>query len=209
MRDEIFSWDRHPEPILHGDPPEQPTLPPALVALGPYYSIASLEPFHDQGQRYELVDGELLVNWRVSYRHQRLMSGLVPDLGNYLEPVRELESIMQVWVQSGTDTLLLPDLMVMPAHRLRREEPCPLEELLLVVEILDYDSVHTDRFTKRVRYQRAGIGTCWLVDPTREVIDVWTPGATLPVVQRDEVRWRAPGLDSDFVVDVPALFRTP
>ena len=199
-------WERLNDEFPFGDPAPVPTLPPELLALGPYHSIESLEPFHGRGQRLELVDGELLVTWRVTLEHQRLLGKLLIALSDYAEEDPALYAIMNVWAQAPPDTLVLPDILVLPRAIARTDDPWPLSALCFVAEVIDPDSVRADRFTKRARYQRAGIGTCWVVDPRREVVEAWTPGAAAPVEMHQEARWRAPGRDHDLVVDLPALF---
>jgi hypothetical protein len=67
--------------------------------------------------------------------------------------------------------------------------------------------VRADRFTKRRLYQEVGIPTCWAADPDRQVIEVWTPDATTPTVERESLRWPPAGAAAPFVLAIPGLFR--
>jgi Uma2 family endonuclease len=44
--------------------------------------------------------------------------------------------------------------------------------------------VRADRFSKRRLYQEVRIPVYWIVDTDKRLVDVWTPDAEWPVVER-------------------------
>jgi Uma2 family endonuclease len=47
----------------------------------------------------------------------------------------------------------------------------------------------------------------WIVDPRDEVVEVWTPEATLPDLEHAQAKWEPVGAGRPFTLDIPALFR--
>ena len=181
---------------------------PALPDVpGPYLRASALDAFPDDGNRYEVVYGELLVSPSPGYGHQELLRRLVRQMDGYLDghPTAHLVFAPST-VEGGVDTAVEPDLYLIPKSVARSGERHRLEHLLLVLEVLSPSTTRADRFTKRRLYQEAGVPTYWIVDLAAEAIEVWTPTATFPLVARERVEWRAPDAAEPLVLDVPALF---
>jgi Uma2 family endonuclease len=60
---------------------------------------------------------------------------------------------------------------------------------VLVVEVLSPSTARHDRLLKRALYQRQRIATIWLVDPEEQLVEVWTPEAHAPSIEREQVVW--------------------
>ena len=73
-------------------------------------------------------------------------------------------------------------------------------------EVVSPSSARADRFTKRRRYQEAGVPLYWIVDSKPEAVEVWTPQATLPVIATTNVIWAPAGAEESLVVEVAELF---
>lgn len=101
-----------------------------------------------------------------------------------------------------------PDLFVADLDELRHSEAwSAVRTLYLVVELLRPSSLRADRFTKRRLYQEQGIPVYWIVDIDNRQVEVWTPEALFPVVERERLTWRHPAAATDCVVELPKLFR--
>jgi Uma2 family endonuclease len=123
---------------------------------------ADLEHAPDDGYRYELLDGELLVTPAPGYRHQRI----VPMLWQVLDsacPDGLVAMVAPFAVGLAEDTEVQPDVLV--AARTAFTETDLPGAPLLVVEVLSPSTRHTDLTIKRDRYERAGIGSYWVIDP--------------------------------------------
>lgn len=139
------------------------------VATGRPLVRADLEGLPDDGRRYELVDGVLLVSPSPVYVHQAVVGNLhlllrtacPPDLRVVLAPFD---------VALADDTLLQPDLLVAARSRITRTE-LP-EAPLLAVEVLSRSTRRFDRLVKRERLQEAGCPSYWLVDPLEPAVTV-------------------------------------
>ena len=129
---------------------------------GTELTVEDLEAIPEDGHRYELVDGSLLVTPAPNTRHQRC----VMRLGSLLLAAAgggfEVLSAPYDWVV-GPATLFQPDLLVAHADDigpLRLERPP-----LLVVEVLSPSTRRIDLATKRMAYADSGVSAYWLVDP--------------------------------------------
>jgi Uma2 family endonuclease len=115
----------------------------------------------DDGNRYELVDGLLLVSPSPAERHQRALGGLFALLhATVPEGLRVYAAPLDVRLSDRVQ--VQPDLLVVedgpPRDRLDRLP-------LLVVELLSPGTRRHDLVLKRRAYERAGVQSYWLVDP--------------------------------------------
>jgi len=130
-----------------------------------------LDTMPDDGHRYELIDGTLVVTPSPSPRHQLVSSNLHVLLAQHCPPeLRVLAAPTDV--RFTVDTLLQPDLLVVPRAALDGEPPS-LSHLLLAVEILSPSTRHVDLSLKRARYEAAGCPTYWVVDPDALELTAW------------------------------------
>ena len=123
---------------------------------------ADLEALPDDGHRYELIDGSLIVSPGPSHAHQVVVGNLhlllraacPPDLQVILAPFA---------VALSDDTEVQPDLLVAPREQFTRKElpGAPL----LAVEVLSPSTRRFDLLLKRDRLQQAGAASYWLIDP--------------------------------------------
>ena len=107
----------------------------------------------------------------------------------------------------GPDILVQPDLFVIASEQAGARDWSEITKLELVVEVLSPSSARADRFTKRRLYQAQGVGTYWVVDAEARTVEVWTPEAALPVVERERVVWRPAGASVPLEIELPDLFR--
>jgi Uma2 family endonuclease len=129
---------------------------------GEPFTVDDLERMPDDGRRYELIDGMLIVSPAPNVPHQRvatvlallLESGCPNDLVVFGSPVN---------VRFSFRSALEPDVSVARVEDSRgvRLEQTPL----LVAEVLSPDSVLRDLNLKKAAYERFGIPSYWVIDP--------------------------------------------
>jgi Uma2 family endonuclease len=180
---------------------------PALPTSG--WTVDMLETLPDDGKRYEIIDGELLVTPAPGFPHQRVLRELLIRLYACLEGRRDAEVLFSpADVRSGPRTSVQPDLFVMR----RPVRPGPhgwpdLETLLLAVEILSPTTARVDRGRKRALYQRGGVPEYWIVDADSRLVERWRPADERPEILRDTIAWRLEGSAEPRVIDLAAVFR--
>jgi Uma2 family endonuclease len=116
------------------------------------FTVEDLEAFPDDGRRYELVDGVLLVSPAPLPRHQvagteilaALRAACLPEFYVVTAPLD---------VRSGIRTSLQPDVMVFRRDAIELDRPA-LEPPVLAVEVLSSSSRDIDHGLKRLTYAR-------------------------------------------------------
>ena len=178
------------------------------MAAPTYFTADMVRALPDDGQRYEVVHGELLVTPAPRLWHQEIERRLVITLSAYLE--REPLGLVvhsPADISFAPDTLVQPDVFVVPLDQARTLQWAEITRLLLVVEVLSPASLRADRFTKRRWYQEAGVPLYWVVDADAHAVEVWTPDARFPTVERARLVWRPAGATTPFALELVELFR--
>ena len=161
----------------------------------------------DDGNRYELFDGELLVTPAPSSLHQLALS----LLWEALLPFVKLHALGQIMtspadLQLGGDQLSQPDLFVVPSLPADRRAWSGFPNPVLVVEIVSPSTARVDRIVKRRRFQRAGIPEYWVVDLDARAVERWRPADERPEILDQHLAWQPPGVTDPLVIDLPRFF---
>jgi Uma2 family endonuclease len=179
------------------------------MPLTGHFTAADLATMPDDGQRYELVRGELLVTPCPGGLHQPIVMRLFGELRDYLKANGLADQLLTAPgdITFSTDTVLEPDLFVADtAAFLRSGRWTDVTTLFLVIEVISPSTARTDRSLKRREYQEHGIPQYWIVDGDQRHVEVWTPDAKEPVIERERLVWRHPALDADYAIDLWELF---
>lgn len=131
---------------------------------------ADLESMPDDGHRYELIDGTLIVSPAPSSRHQRAVRGVLLHLHAACPPDMEV-FFAPFDVALADDTVLQPDILV--ARRTDITERDLPTAPLLAVEVLSPSTRHIDLMLKRSRLEAAGCPSYWVVDPSVPSLVAW------------------------------------
>ncbi len=137
---------------------------------GREFTRADLDAMPDDGHRYELIDGILVVTPAPSIRHQSTSAEIFALLR------QACPSDLQVLfapldVALTDDTVMQPDLLV--ARRCDFTERDLPAAPLLAVEVLSPSTRRVDLTLKRSRYEAAGCAAYWVVDPEGPSLVAW------------------------------------
>lgn len=170
------------------------------------WTLEDLDRLPDDGNRYELVRGELFVTPAPSPAHEAIAAVLSDVVGDYVRQQRIGRVFRPRAVVRMHGNEVEPDIMVRPStDRVpARWEEAPLP--LLVVEILSGITRRRDHGAKRTLYVDVGVPEYWIVDGTARTILVIRRGAD-DLVTSDVLVWTPAGATDPFTLDVPALFR--
>ncbi|MCA0437249.1 MAG: Uma2 family endonuclease [Austwickia sp.] len=126
------------------------------------WTRADRDALPEDGKRYEILDGALLVTPSPAPGHQIVLMGLIRQLdGACPSHLRLLTAPLDVTLDERT--ILQPDLLVVRRDRI--EDRGVRDRPELAVEILSPSTQRVDRTLKLERYQRAGTPAYWLADP--------------------------------------------
>ena len=171
------------------------------------WTLAELDRLPDDGNRYELIDGELFVTPAPAPVHELLASVLREILAPYVR-TQQLGRVFVPRAVVRTDgSQAEPDLMVLhatpPLPEKWEEMPTPS----LAVEVLSRTTRRRDNEQKRAFYLRIGVAEYWMVDRWSRSIRVVRPNV-VDVVAESVLEWRPTGASEALRIDIAAFFDT-
>jgi Uma2 family endonuclease len=139
-------------------------------------TIDRLEALPDDDNRYELIDGELLVSKAPGTTHQRSLGRLFNRLTNYLvdNPIGEL--IFGPGVVFDDYNAVIPDIVYVSSERQHIvTERGLIDAPDLAIEVVSPGEKNSerDRQLKRHLYSRRGVREYCVVDPQLRTIEVY------------------------------------
>lgn len=140
----------------------------------------------DDGHRYELIAGEIVMSPSPTTKHQRVIARLTTRLHAFVESRRLGEVFFApLDVQISRYSVVQPDVTVVLAGRSAIVSDDRINGAPdLVVEVISPSSRKRDLRDKANLYMHAGVPEYWIVDPESEAITVYvlSGGGYLPSV---------------------------
>jgi len=153
------------------------------------WTIADLEQLPDDGNRYEILHGELLVTPLPSAGHQGVAARIFLPLATWCRAHTGWRFLTPGGVYSSETTWLQPDIAIYPSPEYLnlpwRNMPAPV----LVVEALSPSTRKRDRHRKRPAYLTHGVGEVWLVNEEARTIERWTAASEFPETNHGSITW--------------------
>ena len=172
------------------------------------WTVDDLHDLPDDGNRYEVIDGELLVTPAPSLKHQRAALLLARLLAEYLatEPVGEA-LVSPADVTFSYVRTVQPDVFVLPFVNGRRADRFEdAGRLLLAAEVLSPTTARADRVGKRVMFREEGVVEYWVVDLDARAVERSTPVDSRVDVIVERLEWLPEGASRPFALDLPGFF---
>jgi len=172
------------------------------------WTVQRVHALPDDGNRYEVVDGELLVTPSPTFHHQDAIFALARRLDPYVRSTGAgYLSLSPADIELDERTLVQPDLFVfeLPGGR-RPERWKDITKVLLAIEVLSPSTARADRHVKRRRYQRHGISEYWIVDLDSRLVERWRPGDDRPEILSETLTWQPSESAAPFELDLAAFF---
>jgi Uma2 family endonuclease len=130
-------------------------------AAGQLFTVEDLDRMPDDGRRYELVDGVLIVSPAPGIPQEEVLGELLVQLRQACP--RGLAAVPGPGVRMSVDTELIPDLVVIRQDQLA--ETRVSRSPLLAVEIQSPSTALFDLNTKKAVYERFSVESYWIVVP--------------------------------------------
>lgn len=176
------------------------------------WTYAEYARLPDDGNRYEVIDGEVCVVPAPGPPHQKVAARVFRALDDYVQLHGLGEVYWDVDLLFVSGQFLRPDLVFVPTASLpgvtdRGVEAPPG----LVVEVLSPHSSDIDRVKKPPRYRDFGVPEYWVVDRFARSVDVYdlSEGSVEPEVRTDLVVWRPDSGIAALELPVARLFGEP
>lgn len=165
----------------------------------------------DDGNRYEVIAGELYVTPSPRSLHQRIVSRLDRTLGSFAEEHELGEVIVgPLDVLFAEENYLAPDLVFVRSGRDIVSDRGVEEAPDLIVEVLSPGTAKRDRGIKRERYAHFGVPEYWVVDPVAKRIEIHrlNEGHVQPAeIAGESLIWQPIPGGPSLTLDLGKLFR--
>jgi Uma2 family endonuclease len=169
------------------------------------WTLDELHSLPEDGNKYELVNGELFVTPAPRPKHEAVLARLSAVLqpyvaANALDRVYHPRSVIQL---HGSE--VEPDLMVRPELPRDLTDWSKAPPPILVVETTSEYTRRRDYIQKRQFYTDAAIPESWIVDPDERPILVVTPGSEDQVIAQ-RLTWSPPDSREPLVISLREIF---
>jgi Uma2 family endonuclease len=168
------------------------------------WTLEELHSLPDDGNKYELIHGELFVTPAPTNDHETILARLTDILSPYVRAngLGRIYHPRAVFRFRGSE--VEPDLMV------RAEAPgigndwerAPLP--ILIVEVFSPSTFRRDQTFKKDFYEEAQIPEYWMIDPDR--LQVTVVRADSKTTVKDTFVWHPSGAGESLTVSVASIF---
>lgn len=148
-----------------------------VAKLEPLLTIADLDSMPEDGNRYEIIEGELFVSRSPSLIHQRSVRNLSFQFTLYLRDNPVGEVLPGPGVIFSDFSGVIPDLVYVSYER--GKEIATGDRLTgapeLIIEVLSpgIENRRRDEVAKRQLYKKYGVKEYWILDPQRRTVQVY------------------------------------
>ena len=129
-----------------------------------------------EGERAELIDGQIYYMAPPSRKHQRISTWLTSIIDRYIEDhqgqCQVYAAPFAVYLDESTNTYVEPDISVICDPNKLNDKGCNGAPDW-IIEIVSPASKRMDYYTKLFKYRTAGVKEYWIVDPDKSRIIVY------------------------------------
>ena len=145
------------------------------VRIAPLLTAADLELMPDDGNRYELVEGWMIVTRAPGLPHQEILRNLILLIGPYLNrtPVGQIFPTPGVIFDEYNS--VIPDLVFLTNEQRERAGAHIHEAPELAVEIVSpgAENARRDRVVKLQVYSKFRVKEYWVADPVARTLEIY------------------------------------
>lgn len=142
---------------------------------GKSYTTADIEAL-PEGERAELIDGEMFIMEAPTWTHQDILVNLLFEIKSYIRKnkgkCRVVPAPFGVYIKNDNRNFVEPDISVICDEDKRAEKGC-LGAPDWIIEIVSPSSKKMDYVRKTALYREAGVREYWIVDPDKEMVTVY------------------------------------
>jgi len=167
-----------------------------------------LEGFPNDGHRYELLQGELIVSPSPDGMHQVVLNRLNIALAAAVKRAKYGTSIIAPFdIRFSKSNVVEPDLFAFSVSQYKQYKGSYFEGAPeFVIEVLSPGSVRYDRVRKADLYMEGGVKEYWIVEPAAKRILVHVAGSTEPMPRIVASGLLTSTVIPEFTVDLRELF---
>jgi Uma2 family endonuclease len=147
--------------------------------IAPLLTVEDLEALPDDGNTYELIEGELIVSRSPALTHQFVIGNLFFCLRNHLERNPAGRAFITPGVIFDKHNSVIPDVVFLTNEQLAAvgSDAHIHEAPALAVEVVSPGSENAkrDRVVKLQVYGKFGVGEYWVADPEARTLEIYRP----------------------------------
>jgi Uma2 family endonuclease len=146
-----------------------------MKAIDPRVTFAELQQWPDDGRRYELYDGEVIVVPSPFPRHQRVASHIGDIIAEFERSHGGLVFDNPIDIVFTEHNVVQPDVVY---FRKERRHVIDMNDATraapdLAVEVLSRSTEARDRGRKMALLARFSVPECWIVDPVKNTLEIY------------------------------------
>lgn len=151
-----------------------PVLRRQASTLADPFTAEDYRRMEDDGKRYQVINGSLIMAPSPRWNHQQLLRRLVKALEMHLSATDQGELCFSPFdVFFDEENILQPDIFFIAKERLHIvTEEGVMGAPDLVVEVLSPSTAKQDLEEKRAIYQQNAVREMWFLSPTRRAVEV-------------------------------------
>jgi Uma2 family endonuclease len=146
-----------------------------MEATDPRVTFAELQEWPDDGRRYELYDGEVIVVPSPFPRHQRVAMHIGEIVAEYERATGGLVFDVPIDIVFSEHNVIQPDVVFFRKERrhLIHDWEATRAAPDLAVEVLSRSTEARDRGRKMELLARFGVPESWIVDPVKNTLEIY------------------------------------
>lgn len=145
--------------------------------IEPLLTIEDLDAMPEDGNRYELIEGEIYMSCSPSYKHQKVLHYLEVEIELFLRANPVGVVVPGLGVIFDDFNGVIPDLIFISDDRigevLQGERIYGSPDLAVEIVSLGAENDRRDRNVKKQLYGMHGVREYWVVDPEHRTIEVF------------------------------------
>jgi Uma2 family endonuclease len=146
-----------------------------MRATDPRVTFAELQQWPDDGRRYELYDGEVIVVPSPFLRHQRVAMHIEEILVDYERATGGFVAHAPLDIVFSEHNVVQPDIVFFRSERRHLVDDWEVTRVPpdLAVEVLSRSTEARDRGRKMAMFARFGVPEYWIVDPAKNTLEMY------------------------------------
>jgi len=145
--------------------------------IEPLVTIDELDAMPEDGNRYELVEGEIIVSRAPGLHHQEVLDNVIFVFKTYLRQ----NPVGKFWSTPGTIfsemNAVIPDIVFVSNARIGQivsgQKIVGPPDLVIEITSPGSDNEKRDRITKRQLYGKYGVLEYWVIDSGKRYVEVY------------------------------------
>ena len=140
-----------------------------------YYTIDDIYAL-PEGERAELIDGQIYYMAPLNRRHQDIIFSLSRKIADYIEAKNGVCKVylapFAVFLNEYDRNYVEPDISIICDSNKLNDKGC-VGAPDWIIEIVSPSSRKIDYYNKLFKYRTAGVREYWVVDPDRKIVTVY------------------------------------